>query len=86
MKAALAEGGERVEGYPEVLQAVEVVKGVSGDPADGGFLDAQFGGVRGKVLGDISEFWVIAQDAPKRTDHYITLMFDDVKKTDQVRV
>lgn len=64
-----AEGGERVEGYPEILQAAEVMKGFTGDAADGGFLDAEFGGVRGKVVWDDGEVRVVTQDTPMKTHH-----------------
>ncbi len=45
------------------------MKGFAGDAADVGFLEAEFGGVRGKVVWDNGEVGIIAQDAPMKTHH-----------------
>lgn len=41
------------------------MEGFAGDQADGGFLDAEFGGVRGKVVWDHSEIGVVTQHTPR---------------------
>ncbi len=42
------------------------MKGFAGDVADVGFLEAEFGGVWGKVVWDNGEVGIIAQDAPMK--------------------